>query len=244
MRTLKLTGYDHPDEDVYDNVCDDVFSRIDHDKSGRIVYHEYIKHTLRKALEQSTVKVINWFRQIDVDKNGVITRDEWRRASSEVGFQAPVESVDELFDEIDRCGAWDLNRVIFCCCLAAWLCGSVLKGQRSRVSLSLSCVQEQDGRDRVRGAQQGTTRWVARVEHDRPDEEHVQAQERRRSDEPLLEGFTGTHPPPPSSFLRPSHTLASSLCHLQRRERVSGEKGKQKKKTFKQMEEEEAARKV
>ena len=35
MRTLKLTGYDHPDEDVYDNVCDDVFSRIDHDKSGR-----------------------------------------------------------------------------------------------------------------------------------------------------------------------------------------------------------------
>ena len=97
----------------------DVSARV----SITVVYHEYIKHTLRKALEQSTVKVINWFRQIDVDKNGVITRDEWRRAISEVGFQAPVESVDELFDEIDRCGAWDLNRVIFCCCLAAWLLG-------------------------------------------------------------------------------------------------------------------------
>ena len=166
-----------------------------------------------------------------------------------VGFQAPVESVDELFDEIDRCaccsGLEPCDLLLLLGRLAAWLCGSVLRGQRSRVSLSsLSCVQEQDWRDRVRGAQQGTTRWVARVEHDRPDEEHVQAQERRRSDEPLLKGVTGTHPPPPSSFLRPSHTLASSLCHLQRRERVSGEKGKQKKKTFKQMEEEEAARKV
>ena len=92
-----------------------------------VVYHEYIKHTLRKALEQSTVKVINWFRQIDVDKNGVITRDEWRRAISEVGFQAPVESVDELFDDIDRCA----------CCLGLGLlalCDSALKDVCVRVS--------------------------------------------------------------------------------------------------------------
>ena len=56
-----------------------------------------------------------------------------------------------------------------------------------------------------------------------------------------LQVHTLLPPPLPTST---AAYLLSLLFSLQRRERVSGEKGKQKKKTFKQMEEEEAARKV
>ena len=100
MRALKLPGHD--DDEKYNPVCDEVFRMHDTDGSGRIVYREYIRHTLRKAFEQSTTKAIDLFREWDFDKSGKISKDEWRRAMAAIGFgNAPQAEVDGLFDEID-----------------------------------------------------------------------------------------------------------------------------------------------
>ena len=164
----------------------------------------------------------------------------------EVGFQAPVESVDELFDEIDRCACLGLEPVISA---AAWLLGCLAlwvgsERPRSRVSLESRAYRNKTGEieyEELNKALRVGSQGLSTIARTRSTFKLKKGDDLMSLSSKALQVHTLLHPP---SFLRPSHTLASSLCHLQRRERVSGEKGKQKKKTFKQMEEEEAARKV
>lgn len=71
-------------------------------QSGAISYAEYMRHMLRRALAKSATRVITIFRLWDYDHNGSINKEEWRRVIKTVGFHAPREDVDALFDDIDR----------------------------------------------------------------------------------------------------------------------------------------------
>ena len=55
---------------------------------------------LRDALARSLSKVMNLFKKWDVDHDGRISKKEFRKAIPNMGFDAPREHIDELFDEV------------------------------------------------------------------------------------------------------------------------------------------------
>ena len=74
MRAFQLPGSDH--SKFYDAVCDTVFGDYDVDASGVLTYSEYIRQTLRGALQRSTTRVTNLFRLWDADNSGNIDKQE------------------------------------------------------------------------------------------------------------------------------------------------------------------------
>ena len=67
-----------------------------------MTYAEYVHYTLRDALRRSSGRIIHLFKLWDIDGNGVVDKDEWWRVVGHMGFTAPREVSDAVFDEIDE----------------------------------------------------------------------------------------------------------------------------------------------
>ena len=88
-----------------DTVCDFVFDDYDFDGGGEIEYKEYIRCS-RPASERSA-PAMDLFKKWDDDGSGGVDRKEFCRAIRSLGFDAPQEDLDALFDEMDGdTGLW------------------------------------------------------------------------------------------------------------------------------------------
>ena len=92
----------HDDVLFYNDVCDTLFNEYDADESQQVTYAEYVHYTLRDALRRSSGRIIHLFKLWDIDGNGVVDKDEWWRVVGHMGFTAPREVSDAVFDEIDE----------------------------------------------------------------------------------------------------------------------------------------------
>ena len=64
---------------------------------------------LRDALASNIMRVIDFFREWDIDGNGTISRDEFSSALLPLGLHLPKETYDNLFDEFDTDGSGDIT---------------------------------------------------------------------------------------------------------------------------------------
>ena len=69
---------------------------------------------LRGVMNSHRQKVINLFREWDTNGDGQISKKEFRRAMALLSFEAPRQTVDELFDslDMDRSGAIDYKELV------------------------------------------------------------------------------------------------------------------------------------
>ena len=79
--------------------CAAAFLELDFDRSGTISYDEYVRFALREALSASFGKVVDLFRKWDADGDGHVSKAELQRACDEIGFDAPTEDLDALFEQ-------------------------------------------------------------------------------------------------------------------------------------------------
>ena len=119
-----------------DAVCDSAFNDYDFDDSGEIAYSEYIRYSLRDALARSLGRVMDLFKKWDTcgrsasnagaccdlvpprtrsslavgrDHSGTIDKKEFRASIRKMGFDAPKEDLDSLFDEVDADGGGSVD---------------------------------------------------------------------------------------------------------------------------------------
>ena len=59
---------------------------------------------LRNHLVKNSVRILDLFREWDEDGDGRVTKKEFRNAMPLIGLDAPVETVDALFDSFDEDG--------------------------------------------------------------------------------------------------------------------------------------------
>merc|ERR1740139_934381 len=64
-----------------------------------------VAEQLRDALSKSAVRVIDLFDEWDTDGNGQVSKKEFRKAMSLLGFTVPIEDIDALFDSWDPDGS-------------------------------------------------------------------------------------------------------------------------------------------
>ena len=88
-----------------DAACDALFDDYDADRSGVISYVELLRTFLRGALQGSLSRVVDLFKRLDTNGGGWIDRREFRQAIRAMGFDAPREEVDAIFDEVDADGS-------------------------------------------------------------------------------------------------------------------------------------------
>jgi len=63
-----------------------------------------VQEQLRAVLIETSVKLIDLFREWDIDGNGALDKKELRQAVAALGYEAPRKDVDALFDSIDDDG--------------------------------------------------------------------------------------------------------------------------------------------
>ena len=68
---------------------------------------------LQEALFKASVRIIDLFREWDVDSSGTISRDAFQRAMAELEYRAPVEEIDALFLKwrSDQTGVLEINEL-------------------------------------------------------------------------------------------------------------------------------------
>lgn len=87
------------------------FEALDLDGNGFIDADEFIKFSLREALQRSSVRVFDLFQKWDTDKSGQLDRTEFRQAmkSLELDFIATDAEIDSLFLDFDYDGSGKLS---------------------------------------------------------------------------------------------------------------------------------------
>ena len=72
-----------------------------------------IPEQLRVALSKNAARVIDLFREWDEDKDGTVSKKEFRRAMPALGFDIPVKEIDALFDanDPDRSGKMEFKEL-------------------------------------------------------------------------------------------------------------------------------------
>ena len=111
-RALRQIGYP-----ASRGVVAKVFDELDEDGSGAICLSELNRYLLRKihtkaelhaelqgGLRAHRVRVIDLFRDWDLDNDALISEDEFSRALYELGFRVPKSALTRLFDELDMNG--------------------------------------------------------------------------------------------------------------------------------------------
>ena len=96
------------------SVCDSAFDAYDTDCSGRIDHGEYVRHTLREAVSLSHSRAVDLFRRWDDEDAGVIDEATFRKGVVAMGFEAPRETTNALFGEMDHAGAGRINYTALC----------------------------------------------------------------------------------------------------------------------------------
>ena len=83
------------------------FVALDADGSGQVDFNEYTTFSLCDALQRSSKRVIDLFKQWDEDKSGEIDKKEFRRAIKSMGFDffANDSEIDLVFATLDTDGS-------------------------------------------------------------------------------------------------------------------------------------------
>ena len=79
--------------------------KIDLDEDSGVPYSQQ----LQALLVEQAVRVIDLFREWDEDGNGIVSKDEFRKAMPLLGLEVPVSAIDELFDSWDPDGSGELD---------------------------------------------------------------------------------------------------------------------------------------
>ena len=91
------------------------FEQLDADGSGQVDLHEYVRYSLRDALQRSSSRVMDLFKQWDNDGSGEIDKREFRRAIRAMGFNffADDSEIDMVFDDfdLDKSGSVDYKEL-------------------------------------------------------------------------------------------------------------------------------------
>jgi len=77
------------------------FESIDENGNNRIDLDEFIRYSLRDALQRSAARVIDLFREWDEDGDGSVSKKEFGKALKALGFEATKEEISGVFDEMD-----------------------------------------------------------------------------------------------------------------------------------------------
>ena len=88
--------------DFTDEELRERFDALDADGSGKVDMHEYLRFSLREALQRSSTRVMDLFRQWDEDNSGSVDKKEFRRAIMALGFDFfdDVSEIDKVFEEV------------------------------------------------------------------------------------------------------------------------------------------------
>ena len=83
-------------------------AKLEHGTHG-----DSVQTQLRRILQQNRVRVMDLFREWDVDGDGVVTPSEFRGALLALGYEADRHEVDQLFDafDVDGSGRLDFGEV-------------------------------------------------------------------------------------------------------------------------------------
>jgi Ca2+-binding EF-hand superfamily protein/tetratricopeptide (TPR) repeat protein len=81
------------------------FNSIDENNNNRIDLDEFIRFSLRDALQRSSARVIDLFRDWDEDESGSVDIKEFRKAIVALGFEAPREEIEAVFKQLDKDGS-------------------------------------------------------------------------------------------------------------------------------------------
>jgi hypothetical protein len=64
---------------------------------------------IRLFMSEHAAKIIDLFREWDLDGDGRVTKAEFRKAAPKIGLDVPVEQIDELFDSFDPSGDGEIE---------------------------------------------------------------------------------------------------------------------------------------
>lgn len=64
-----------------------------------------VQQQLRNTLRENAVRVIDLFRDWDVDQSGTISKIEFRRSIAALGYSAAPQEIESLFNELDLDGS-------------------------------------------------------------------------------------------------------------------------------------------
>ena len=78
---------------------------IDLDETAQALGGASYADQLREALVLQAVRVIDLFLEWDADRNGQVSKTEFRKAMPLLGLEAPLEEIDKLFDSWDPDGS-------------------------------------------------------------------------------------------------------------------------------------------
>ncbi len=76
---------------------------------------ETVQQQLRAVLDKTHVRLVDLFRAWDEDGNGVVSKEEFRKAFATLGYFAPREEIDGLFThtfDVDGSGYIDFQEMI------------------------------------------------------------------------------------------------------------------------------------
>jgi Ca2+-binding EF-hand superfamily protein len=85
------------------------FAAIDENMNNVIDLDEYIRFSLRDALQRSSTRVIDLFKEWDDDASGKIDLKEFRKAIVALGFDVPHAEIDAVFRQMDADGSGTLE---------------------------------------------------------------------------------------------------------------------------------------
>merc|ERR1712083_1037057 len=64
---------------------------------------------IQEALAANAARVIDLFREWDIDGDGQITRKEFHKAMPMLGLEVPKREIDKVFDEFDPDGSGEIS---------------------------------------------------------------------------------------------------------------------------------------
>tara|TARA_B110001452_G_scaffold265054_1_gene269095 strand:- start:1206 stop:2252 length:1047 start_codon:yes stop_codon:yes gene_type:complete len=82
---------------------------IDLDETAAAIGGASYADQLREALVLQAVRVIDLFLEWDADRNGLVSKAEFRKAMPLLGLEVPLEEIDALFDSWDPDGSGHLE---------------------------------------------------------------------------------------------------------------------------------------
>jgi calmodulin len=104
-RVLKQLGQNLSDQELKD-----LIEEVDMDKNGEVDFQEFVTLMAKRLHESETEEeVMNSFKAIDTDCNGLISRAELKEFLQKHGEKVPEEELDELFHLCDIDGDGHFN---------------------------------------------------------------------------------------------------------------------------------------
>jgi len=102
---MRALGFEMTEEQIRQMIAD-----VDKDGSGTIDFDEFVHMMTAKIGERdSREELTRAFREIDQDKNGMISAADIQRMARELGESFSAEEIYEMIDEADRNGDGEVD---------------------------------------------------------------------------------------------------------------------------------------